>query len=236
MFFPLSDINPRFSRPLITIALIIVTVIAFLFSLQDFEVFIESYGFIPAAASISTAFTSIFLHGGFDHLFGNMWFLWLFSDNVEYVFGGVHHLLFYLLSGMIATLTHYLTNFGSTIPTIGASGAVSGVLGAYLVFFPRVRVRALAGYGIVINISASTLLILWFVMQFLFGSLSFLGGVGSGIAFAAHVGGFVFGYLYARLFKRFFPQRIPTISETYERIRFPTDKIRREPERWITND
>ncbi len=231
MFFPLSDINPRITSPVVTIGLIATNVVIFLFSLSDFESFVTAYGFVPAAASISTALTSMFIHGGFDHLFGNMWYLWLFGDNVECVFGRLHYLFFFVFSGFFATLIHYFTNLESFVPTIGASGAVSGVLGAYLVFFPRVRVRSYAGYGIVANLSASQLLILWFAMQFIFGSLSLVGGVGSGIAFAAHVGGFIFGYIYARLFKYLFPQRIPEVRDLRHQIRFPQEPERQQPGR-----
>jgi len=212
MFFPLSDINPRLFRPVITVTLIIINVGVFLFSLQDFEPFIFSFGFIPVAASILTAFTSMFLHGGFDHIFGNMWYLWLFGDNVEDVFGRIHYLLFYLLSGLFATLAHYLTNLNSAIPAIGASGAISGVLGAYLVFFPKIKVKTYARYVGITEISAFSLLVFWFLMQLLFSTISLVGGAGSGIAFSAHAGGFVFGYIYAWGFKRLFPKRIPEVS------------------------
>lgn len=223
MFFPLSDINPRISFPLITVTLIAANVFAFLFSLQDFELYIGSFGFVPTAASILTVFTAMFLHGGLDHLFGNMWYLWLFGDNVEGVFGRIHYSLFYLFSGIFATLAHYLTNIGSVIPAIGASGAISGVLGAYLVFFPNIKVKTYARYVGVTEISAFSLLVFWFVMQLLFSTLSLVGGAGSGIAFSAHVGGFVFGYFYALLFKRLFPKRIPGFSY---------DTIPKEPEGW----
>lgn len=210
VFFPLKDINPRISFPFVTITLIVANVVAFLFSLQNFEPLVFNFGFIPATASILTAFTAMFLHGGFDHIFGNMWYLWLFSDNVEDVFGRIHYLLFYLLSGLFATLAHYLTNLNSIIPAIGASGAISGVLGAYLIFFPHIKVKAYTRYVGVTEISATSLLVLWFLMQLLFSSISLLGGAGSGIAFSAHAGGFVFGYIYARVFKRLFPRRIPS--------------------------
>lgn len=212
MFFPLSDINPRLSRPFVTVALIAINILVFLFSLQNFESFITNFGFIPVAASITTVFTAMFLHGGFDHLFGNMWYLWLFGDNVEGVFGRIHYFFFYLLSGVFATGAHFLTNLNSPIPAIGASGAISGILGAYLVFFPKIKIKAYARYAGVVELSAFSLLALWFLMQLLFSTLSLVGGVGSGIAFGAHAGGFIFGYLYAYLFKRLFPQRIPEVS------------------------
>jgi membrane associated rhomboid family serine protease len=209
MFFPLSDENPRDSLHIVTIALVILNVAAFFYSLQDFEFYIFSFGFIPAYADILTAFTSMFLHGGFDHIFGNMWYLWIFGDNVEQVFGKLHYLFFYLASGVAATAAHYVTNLGSLIPTIGASGAISGVLGAYLVFFPKVNVKVYSRYTGIARVPAITMLGLWFLIQLLFSSISLFGETGSGIAFAAHAGGFVFGYAYAWIFKRIAPDRVP---------------------------
>jgi membrane associated rhomboid family serine protease len=216
MFFPLSDENPRHSR-VVTLILIILNVGIFLYSLQDFEYTIFIYGFIPAYASILTAFTSMFLHGGFDHLFGNMWYLWIFGDNVEGVFGKIHYLFFYLASGFAAVGAHYLTNPGSLIPTIGASGAISGVLGAYLVLFPQAKIKAYSRYTGVARIPAVTMLGLWFLIQLLFSATSLLGETGSGVAFAAHAGGFAFGYLYARVFKRLLPNRVPDGQQEFTR-------------------
>ena len=156
----------------------------------------------------------MFLHGGFDHIFGNMWYLWLFGDNIEGVLGKIHYLFFYFLSGTAATGAHYLTNIGSAIPAIGASGAISGVLGAYLVFFPKVKVGVYSRYSGMTEIPAFGLLALWFLMQLLFSSISLLGGAGSGIAFSAHAGGFIFGYIYAQVFKRISPKRIPEVIDS----------------------
>ncbi len=208
MLFPLSDENPSRSR-LVTTIIIALNIAIFLFSLRDFEFTILSFGFIPAYASVLTAFTSMFLHGGLDHLFGNMWYLWIFGDNVEGVFGKVHYLLFYLASGFAAVGAHYFTNQGSLIPTIGASGAISGVLGAYLVLFPQAKIRVYNRYAGVARTPAVNMLGLWFLVQLLFSATSFLGETGSGIAFAAHAGGFAFGYAYAWVFKRIFPSRVP---------------------------
>lgn len=213
MFFPVSDRNPRLSPPIVTGSLIVACVIIFLLSLPDFESVIFAFGFTPAAATVTTVFTSMFLHGGVDHIFGNMWYLWLFGDNVESVFGKIHYIGFYFLSGMAATAAHYFTNLGSDIPAIGASGAISGVLGAYMVFFPNVRVKVYSRYGGAFEMSALGLLGLWFLMQLLFSTVSLVGGAGSGIAFSAHAGGFIFGYAYAQVFKWVAPKRIPKVQD-----------------------
>lgn len=191
-FFPYKDENVSKSRPYVTYALIALNVAVFIWSLGSFEPIISNYGFKPAAASLLTIFTSMFLHGGLDHIFGNMWYLWIFGDNVEDKMGKPLFIVFYLLSGIAATATHYLTNIGSSIPAIGASGAISGVLGAYWVMFPNVRVRVLSGYysG---TISAQMMIGFWFLLQLFLGTTSLLGGSGSGIAFWAHIGGFLFG-------------------------------------------
>ncbi|MBI4018496.1 MAG: rhomboid family intramembrane serine protease [Candidatus Aenigmarchaeota archaeon] len=191
-FFPYKDENVSKTTPYVTYALIAANVAIFLWSLTNFEYVINTYGFTPAAASLLTIFTSMFLHGGFDHIFGNMWYLWLFGDNVEDRMGKPLFIAFYLLSGIAATATHYITNFGSIVPAIGASGAISGVLGAYWVMFPHVRVHVFSYYyrG---TVSAQLMIGFWFLMQLFFGTASLVGGAGSGIAFWAHVGGFVFG-------------------------------------------
>lgn len=196
-FFPYKDENVSKSFPLVTYALIAINVVAFLWSLGDFENIISGYGFIPADFALLTLFTSMFLHGGFGHIFGNMWYLYLFGDNVEDRLGKARYIVFYLLSGIAAALVHYLTGPSSIIPTIGASGAISGVLGAYLVFFPKVRVHV-ASYYYSGTVPASAMIGFWFVLQLLLGTASLV-GTGSGIAFWAHVGGFAFGYAVARI-------------------------------------
>ncbi|MBI2579003.1 MAG: rhomboid family intramembrane serine protease [Candidatus Aenigmarchaeota archaeon] len=205
-FFPYKDENIAKSRAYVTYALIATNVLIFLWSLSNFEAVIDNYGFKPAAASLLTIFTSMFLHGGFDHIFGNMWYLWIFGDNVEDKLGKAKFVVFYLLSGVAATATHYLTNIGSSIPAIGASGAISGVLGAYWIFFPDVRVRILSGYysG---TISAQYMIGFWFLMQLFLGTTSLVGGSGSGIAFWAHVGGFLFGAVAAWVWMKTQPNR-----------------------------
>lgn len=192
-FFPYKDENVAKNRPYITWALIAVNVIVFAWSLFNFDYIINTFGFTPANFVIITLFTSMFLHGGLDHIFGNMWYLWIFGDNVEDKFGKVKYIVFYIMAGLAAALTQYLTDPTSTVPTIGASGAISGVLGAYFALFPRVNVRV-ASYFSTFRIPAWAVIGFWFVLQFILGTVSFLGGVGSGIAFWAHVGGFVFGF------------------------------------------
>src|SRR3989344_5530987 len=127
-----------------------------------------------------------------------MWFLYIFGDNVEDKLGKVKYILFYLASGIAATLTHFATNIGSIIPAIGASGAISGVLGAYIAMFPKVRVHV-ASYGGAGTVPAYVMIGLWFVLQLIFGVVSFAGSQGSGIAFWAHIGGFVFGFAIVKL-------------------------------------
>jgi len=200
-FFPYKDENVAKSFPAVTYALIAINVAAFLWSLSDFEHTISAYGFVPADFVLLTLFTSMFLHGGFGHIFGNMWYLYLFGDNVEDRFGKVKYVIFYLLSGLAAALVHYLTDINSTVPTIGASGAISGVLGAYLVFFPKVHVHV-ASYYYGGTVPAYAMIGFWFVLQLILGTVSLVGGQGSGIAFWAHIGGFAFGYAAAKIIGR----------------------------------
>ena len=203
-FFPLKDENPRKRFPLVNWIFIAVNIAVFVLSLGDFEQFINTYGFKPAEFSILAMFTSMFLHGGIAHIFGNMWFLHIFGDNVEDVFGHLKYIIFYILSGIAASLLHFLLNLGSDVPAVGASGAISGVLGAYVVLFPHVKVYVIGRFysG---KVSAKFMLGIWFLFQFISGAFS-LFGAQSGIAFFAHIGGFVFGAVFAWIFK--------TISKT----------------------
>jgi membrane associated rhomboid family serine protease len=197
-FFPYSDTAPRRKFPILTISLIILNVFIFIWSLSDFENIILTYGFIPAKFSLFSLFTSMFLHGGLDHLFGNMWYLWIFGDNVEDKLGKAKFLLLYFLSGLSAIFFQYLTDPTSTIPSIGASGAISGILGAYLLLFPREKILTSIQYTF-IRIPAYIVIGFWFLIQFIFGTASLLGGTGSNIAFWAHVGGFLFGLAFTKL-------------------------------------
>jgi membrane associated rhomboid family serine protease len=209
---PLRDLNPRRSFPIVTIGLIAINVLAFLYQISlgsGVERFIMQMAFIPGeffapgdtAADVRSIFVSMFLHGGFMHLAGNMLYLWIFGDNVEDRMGHFLYLVFYLLSGVAATFAHAFSAPHSNIPAIGASGAISGVLGAYLVLFPGARVLTLIPYGFYMRtaeLPAIVVLGLWFVLQFLSGLVG--NAAGAGVAFWAHIGGFVFGMAFAVLF------------------------------------
>ncbi len=220
--FPLRDDNPVSSFPAVTVVLIAANVLVFLYQAslgpRAGQLFIYQYGAIPSVvvgteslpARLATVppvfslFTSMFLHGGWMHLIGNMWYLWIFGDNIEEAMGRFRYLVFYLVAGFLASVSHVLSNIGSTIPSIGASGAISGVLGAYLLLYPRARVLTLIFLGWFIRmiyIPAGFVLGFWFVLQLLSGSLS-AGQDAGGVAFWAHIGGFVAGMLLVGLFKR----------------------------------
>jgi membrane associated rhomboid family serine protease len=211
---PLRDLNPRRTFPAVTIGLILINVLAFLYQISlgaGFERFIMRSAFIPdeffapggTAADARSILVSMFLHGGIMHLGGNMLYLWIFGDNVEDRMGHVLYLIFYLLSGVAATLAHAFSAPHSTIPAVGASGAISGVLGAYLILFPGARVMTLIPFGFYMRMTempAIVVLGLWFVLQFLSGLVG--DGAGGGVAWWAHIGGFVFGVGLAFLFGR----------------------------------
>ncbi|HJY86290.1 MAG TPA: rhomboid family intramembrane serine protease [Candidatus Acidoferrales bacterium] len=212
---PLKDLNPRSTRPFVTVLIILTNVAVFLYELslgpRVGRAFLFEYGMIPArvglllsghAASLTQTFapllTSMFLHGSFLHIIGNMWFLWIFGDNIEDFLGHWDYLLFYLVCGIGAGVVHTLANLGSTVPAVGASGAISGVLGAYIVLFPRSRVLTLVPlifFFFTVQLPAVVILGYWFLIQFLSG-LSALGEqTGGGTAWWAHIGGFILGAL-----------------------------------------
>lgn len=220
---PLRDDQPRFSTPYVTYFLIAINVIIFFFESaldpENFRLFIYQFGMIPAhvtavitgAGDINPAgafiplFTSMFLHGSWGHVIGNMWFLWIFGDNIEDHLGHFKYLTFYLLSGLIASLAQIVLNPSSGVPNVGASGAIAGVLGAYFVLYPRARLLTWFGLGF-FYLPAWVMLGFWFVYQFLSGaavSVAYSGQSGGGVAFWAHVGGFVAGILLIKIF----PQR-----------------------------
>lgn len=200
-FFPLKDDNPRERFPFVNFLFIIMNIAVFAISLSAFEQFIDAYGFKPAQFSILTMLTSMFLHGGVAHIFGNMWFLYIFGDNVEDRLGHFKYIIFYILAGIAATLLHFALNLNSNIPAVGASGAISGVLGAYMVLFPHAKVYVSGSFGHVGKVSAVFMLGFWFLFQLVSGTMS-LFGAQSGIAFFAHIGGFVFGALAGWIFKK----------------------------------
>jgi membrane associated rhomboid family serine protease len=199
---PLRDTQPSYTFPFVTVAIIVLNVAAFLyeFSMDPYELnfFIAHYGVIPTRFQWADVLTSIFLHGGWMHLIGNMWFLWIYGDNVEDILGHSQYLLFYLLCGLAATMVHIAFNGDSRVPTIGASGAIAGVMGAYVVKFPHSRITTLVPITIfltTVDIPAYFILLYWFVIQFFSG----VGSVGhshlsqGGVAWFAHVGGFLAG-------------------------------------------
>jgi len=201
---PLRDSQPSLNKPVVTGCLIAINVFVFLFevSLDAYsrDLFVHVYGMVPARFEWSSLITSMFLHGGWMHLIGNMWFLWIFGDNIEDILGRWRYLLFYLACGAAAGLTHYAFNADSRIPTVGASGAIAGVMGAYLRRFPHSRIVTLLPLFIfftTIELPAYWLLMYWFVLQLFsgVGDLSRAGVREGGVAWWAHAGGFVLGAL-----------------------------------------
>jgi len=204
--FPVGDDNSqRRTFPYVTTALVVLNVLVFLLELSQGEKFITDWAFIPARFSgepgsdAVTIFTAMFMHGGWMHLFGNMLFLWIFGDNVEDRIGHVKFLIFYLLAGLAATFAQYYVSSNSAIPNVGASGAIAGVLGAYLLMFPQSRVNVLLGRQIV-AMPAFAVLGLWILFQIISGfTMSDQRGDVGGIAYMAHIGGFVAGLAMALL-------------------------------------
>ncbi len=208
---PIKDDIPHEKPPIITTLLIVVNVIIFFYELslgRELNIFIFRYGAIPYKiiheATYPTIITSMFLHGGFGHLLGNMLYLWIFGDNVEDAFGHLRFLFMYLLWGIVGSGLHILTAVNSRIPSIGASGAISGVLGAYLVLYPRARVLTLIPFGFFLRLVALPAFILlgfWIILQLIFGAASLAGGA-SGVAWFAHIGGFFMGIISGIAIKR----------------------------------
>jgi len=207
---PLRDSQPSHSAPVVTASLIIVNVFVFLYelSLDPFSLnhFIAVHGVIPDRFQFSDLLTSMFLHGGWMHLIGNMWFLWIYGDNIEDILGHGKYLLFYLACGILAGLTHVLTNPYSRVPTVGASGAIAGVMGAYLVKFPHARILTLIPIFVfftTVEIPAVVILLYWMAIQFFSG----VGSIGyshlqqGGVAWFAHLGGFLAGMALVNLFR-----------------------------------
>lgn len=218
---PLKDDIPSSKKPIITTLLLSINVLIFLyqFSLgEGFEGFVLKYGAIPFqiihGESVSpystfpfplTLFTAMFLHGGIAHLLGNMLYLWIFGDNVEDRLGHFRFLILYIVSGLVASLAHILMTPDSTLPMIGASGAIAGVLGAYMIEFPRSRILTLVFFGFFVRatrIPAFFVLGFWFVLQLIYASTSLGSSGGGGVAWFAHIGGFIAGIFLFRLLKR----------------------------------
>jgi len=210
MFFPYKDDNPRILFPFVTYTIIGINSLVFIY--QYFILppellghIISTYALTPAAPSVITVFTSMFMHGGLMHIIFNMWFLWIFGDNIESVLGHKRYVLFYLLCGVGAALAQIQINTGSQIPMVGASGAIAGVLGAYLIRFPRATVHVLVILIIFITfirVPAMVVIGFWFLSNLTAG----LGTLGieetGGTAWFAHLGGFVSGVVLNQVFKK----------------------------------
>jgi membrane associated rhomboid family serine protease len=214
---PLRDIIPSRTTPVVTVSLIALNAMVFLYQLSlgpQVETFVLYYGLVPAAFSWITVVTSMFLHGGFLHVAGNMLYLWIFGDNVEDRMGHGRFLVFYLLCGAAAALAQTITDPQSVVPMVGASGAIAGVMGAYFVLYPRSRILTLVPIFFfiqLIEVPAIFFLGIWFVMQFLSGVGSIATSTGEpagGIAFWAHVAGFAAGFGGVHVFKRPERQRV----------------------------
>ncbi len=232
--FPLYDENPRSSKPYVNYALIIINFIVFVWEIiATRSIFLNNraslelmlnYGFVPARFlagiengsldGVLTIFSSMFMHGGIFHILGNMLFLWIFGDNIEDRFGHAKYLLAYLFFGMVAALTHLawviITNDNPMIPAVGASGAVSGVLGAYMIIFPRARIVTLIFFFFITTarIPAFAYLFMWFIYQII------LAPFGGGVAYLAHIGGFTIGVAIALLYKSLIGKRLRIVNQT----------------------
>ena len=207
---PLRDVIPSRTTPYITITIIILNALAWLFEISlphdVLNEFLTVYGVVPASFSVPTLITSMFLHGSWSHVLGNMWYLWIFGDNVEDRVGHGRFIIFYLLCGSVAGLGQVAVDPSSTLPTIGASGAIAGVMGAYFVLYPRSRVLTLIPWIFIqiVELPATLLLGFWFLMQlFSAGTIAMTtSSSGGGVAFAAHVVGFVIGMGGVFLFRK----------------------------------
>ena len=218
---PLKDDNPTSSRPIVSYGIIGFCVLIFIAQLglseTELRDFTYSYGLIPSVlmgtdqlpnelykiSPIGTIFTSMFMHGGWMHLIGNMLYLWIFADNIEDDLGTLNFVIFYFVSGIGAAMSQVLMDVSSQIPMIGASGAIGGVLGAYLINYPNARVLVLIPFGFfsqLIKIRALYVLGFWFVLQFINSFLS--SSSGGGVAYAAHIGGFVTGAILILFFNK----------------------------------
>ncbi|OHB99486.1 MAG: rhomboid family intramembrane serine protease [Planctomycetes bacterium RIFCSPLOWO2_12_FULL_39_13] len=218
---PIRDRNPSGTFPFVTVSIIALNILVFLFELslgQGLDSFLFQFGVVPIKVYYSTdipdsniintyfPFLSfMFLHGGFVHLIGNMWYLWIFGDNVEDRLGRVKFIIFYLICGIGSAIVHVYFNSQSEVPCVGASGAIAGVLGAYMVTFPRARVLVLIPLFIVwqtIELPAIIVLGFWFLIQFFSGTASISSTHGGGVAWWAHIGGFVLGVILIKLFPK----------------------------------
>jgi membrane associated rhomboid family serine protease len=220
--FPLRDKIPSKTFPFVTVSLIVINLVVFFYELslgEQLNSFLNTFSIIPSRFQEVinqpsfqlfpvglSLFSSVFLHGGWMHIIGNMWYLWIFGDNVEDSTGHFRFLMFYLLCGILAGLTHILMNPFSTVPTIGASGAIAGVMGAYFLLFPKSKILTLIFIFIfiqIIEIPAVFFLGFWIILQFISGSMSRgLVDSGGGVAWWAHIGGFLVGLALILIFKK----------------------------------
>ena len=202
--FPIGDDNTsRRTQPVVTYTLIALNVLFFFVELSGGDAFIQTWSFVPSrflanpGGDFLTIFTSMFMHAGWLHIGGNMLYLWIFGDNVEDRFGHIRYLAFYLLCGIAATFAQLAFSMGSSIPNLGASGAIAGVLGAYLVLFPQRRVTVMLGSGVT-QMPALIVIGLWFVLQLFSGIGSIASSADTGgVAYMAHIGGFIAGVVLA---------------------------------------
>jgi len=198
---PLRSSERHYTTATVTLVIILLNVLVFVYELSlggGVNRFIMSYGIVPDRLHYWSLLTSMFIHGGFLHILGNMWFLWIFGRGVEDILGHGRYLFFYLACGVAAALVHIVVNSNSMVPTVGASGAIAGVMGAYLVKFPRARIVTLVPIIIFIttvDIPAAFLLIYWFAIQFFsgVGSVGYSQASSGDVAWFAHIGGFVAG-------------------------------------------
>jgi membrane associated rhomboid family serine protease len=220
---PLRDISRRPAhRPVVTISIIVVNVLVFFLELAGGQQFVEQWAVIPAHIVAGqrwiTILTAMFMHGGWMHIIGNMVFLWAFGPEIEDAMGPIRYLAFYLLGGIVASVAQIAAMSSSTVPNLGASGAIAAVMGAFLITYPRDKIRTLVLLGWFITVTvipASVLIGIWFLIQ-LFSQVGSVvaAQAGGGVAYMAHVGGFIFGAVIARLFED--PRRIAAQSVSRE--------------------
>lgn len=208
---PLKDASRGPSRyPIVTTSIIVVNILVFLAELSGGETFVRQWSLVPAdivaGHHLITIITAMFLHAGWMHIIGNMVFLWAFGPEIEDAMGPLRYLVFYLLSGVVAFLAQIAAMPHATVPNLGASGAIAGVMGAFLVTYPTDQIRTLVLFGIFVRVTfipAALLIGVWFIIQ-LFNQVGAVADVqGGGVAYVAHVGGFIFGAITARPFERF---------------------------------
>lgn len=238
--FPISDVNPTRRFPILTYALIAINVLVFLWELtlseQQLQQTFLNFSVVPANVSANVfsletfldTVRSMFFHGGWDHILGNMLYLYLFGDNVEDRLGKIGFLILYFVSGFVAAFAQILIEPTSQIPLIGASGAIAGVLGGYLLLYPNVKVRGIVPLGRISTLAewpAFIVLGMWFVLQLIsgFGSLGASAEYGGGVAFFAHIGGFVAGLVITFIITRLVPQppAEQRVNMLYQRARRP---------------